>query len=101
MVCFDSTDSLNLSQLLNYEANYNKDINDDSSIGDTISSVLFIDKVNNNGLYKTVSGSFVADISNLSVGDSTSEPLIFINQLSNGKSSLYNFKSDPTGVYPV
>ena len=76
---------------------YNKDINGDSSIGDTISSVLVVDEVNNNGLYKTVSGSFVADISNLSVGDSTSEPLIFINQLSGGRSSLYSFKSDPTG----
>ena len=58
---------------------------------------MVVDEVNDNGLYKTASGSFVADISSLSIGDSTSEPLIFINQLSGGRSSLYNFKSNPTG----
>ena len=42
---FQYTNSLNLSQLLNHEASYNKDINDDSSIGDKITSVLFIDKL--------------------------------------------------------
>ena len=95
---FDSTDILTLSELLNSEAIHNLDFNKDNSIGDTIVSVLAIDATNDNGLYKTASGAFVADISNLSVGDSTSEPLIFINKLPGGKSSLYNFKSDPTGV---
>ena len=98
---FDSTDILKLSELLNSEAIYNLDFNKDNSIGDTIVSVLAIDATNDNGLYKTASGAFVADISNLSVGDSTSEPLIFINKLPGGKSSLYNFKSDPTGIYPL
>ena len=70
---------LHLSELLNSEAIYNLDFNKDNSIGDTIVSVLAIDATNDNGLYKTASGAFVADISNLSVGDSTSEPLIFIN----------------------
>ena len=95
---FQYTNSINLSELLNHEANYNLDINGDSSIGDKITSVLFIDKVNNNGLYKTVSGAFIADVSSLSVGDFTSEPLIFINQSSNGTSSLHSFKFDPTGA---
>ena len=94
---YDSTDILTLSELLNSEAVYNLDFNKDNSIGDTISSILVVDEVNDNGLYKTASGSFVADISSLSIGDSTSEPLIFINQLSGGRSSLYNFKSNPTG----
>ena len=55
----------------------------------------------NFGLYKTATGSYIADTADLAVGDCADEPTLLIKQtVSRGKTStsLYDFKYTPTGA---
>ena len=55
----------------------------------------------NFGLYKTSTGSYIADNADLAVGDYADEPTLLIKQtVSRGKTStsLYDFKYTPTGA---
>ena len=82
----------------------------DGNIGDTISAVYMNvpdadtgveDKSDNFGLYKTATGSYIADTADLAVGDYADEPTLLIKQtVSRGKTStsLYDFKYTPTGA---
>ena len=59
------------------------------------------DKSDNFGLYKTATGSYIADTADLAVGDYADEPTLLIKQtVSRGKTStsLYDFKYTPTGA---
>ena len=59
------------------------------------------DKSDNFGLYKTATGSYIADTADLAVGDYADDPTLLIKQtVSRGKTStsLYDFKYTPTGA---
>ena len=92
------------------EAIYDLDLDGDGNIGDTISAVYMNvpdadtgveDKSDNFGLYKTATGSYIADTADLAVGDYADDPTLLIKQtVSRGKTStsLYDFKYTPTGA---
>ena len=104
------TDSLTINEVLTDEAIYDLDLDGDGNIGDTISAVYMNvpdadagveDKSDNFGLYKTATGSYIADTADLAVGDYADEPTLLIKQtVSRGKTStsLYDFKYTPTGA---
>ena len=55
----------------------------------------------NFGVYKTATGSYIADTADLAVGDYADEPTLLIKQtVSRGKTStsLYDFRYTPTGA---
>ena len=96
---FETTSSLTISELLDDETKYSVDLNNDDSIGDTITSVL-VDS-GNLGVYKTVSNSFIIDNSGLGIGDSSVSPTLLVSQtVSRGKTTtkLYDFNDTPTGA---
>ena len=107
---FKQTDSLTINEVLTDEAIYDLDLDGDGNIGDTISAVYMNvpdadagveDKSDNFGLYKTATGSYIADTADLAVGDYADEPTLLIKQtVSRGKTStsLYDFKYTPTGA---
>ena len=96
--------------MLTDEAIYDLDLDGDGNIGDTISAVYMNvpdadagveDKSDNFGLYKTATGSYIADTADLAVGDYADEPTLLIKQtVSRGKTStsLYDFRYTPTGA---
>ena len=96
---FEETSSLTISELLNDETKYSIDLNNDDSVGDTITSVL-VDS-GNLGVYRTVSNSFIIDNSGLGIGDSSVSPTLLVSQkVYRGKTttSLYDFNDTPTGA---
>ena len=107
---FQVTDSLTINEVLTDEAIYDLDLDGDGNIGDTISAVYMNvpdadagveDKSDNFGLYKTATGSYIADTADLAVGDYADDPTLLIKQtVSRGKTStsLYDFKYTPTGA---
>ena len=96
--------------MLNDEAIYDLDLDGDGNIGDTISAVYMnvpdadaaVENPKDNfGLYKTATGSYIADTADLAVGDYADEPTLLIKQtVSRGKTStsLYDFRYTPTGA---
>ena len=77
---FLTRDSLTLSQVLNEEAINDLDLDNDGMTGDTINASI---ANNDQGetLYKTNSGSYVIDKSNLESGDQTTEPTKINHQI--------------------
>ena len=97
---YESTESLNYSELLNLETLHDNDLNKDSWIGDRIETQIASDG-NGLGLYKTMSGAYITDKNGLQVGSSPVKPTIFIDQVSSEgqiNTSLYDFKYTPSGV---
>ena len=93
---------INESQLLNDESNFGIDINKDGSIGDKITNILATSTeksvgLNNWGLYKTESNSFILDTGNKSNGESTTSPIL-LTKLIRNKSYLYKFNNLPEGA---
>ena len=96
--------------MLNDEAVYDLDLDGDGNIGDTISAIYMnvpdadaaVENPKDNfGLYKTATGSYIADTADLAVGDYADEPTLLVKQtVSRGKTttSLYDFKYTPTGA---
>jgi len=86
------------------------DIDGDGKVGDTISAVYMdvpdadtgVENPKDNfGLYKTASGSYIADTAGLAVGDQTNEPTLLVKQTvfrGQTSTSLYDFKYTPTGA---
>ena len=78
MGVFQTTDSLTINEVLTDEAIYDLDLDGDGKVGDTISAVYMdvpdadtaVENPKDNfGLYKTASGSYIADTAGLAVGD--------------------------------
>ena len=97
-----SLNLLNESQVLNDESHYKIDFNNDGNIGDVITDVLASSTENskglsNWGLYKTKTDSFILDIANKLVGDTTTTPILLTKIIRN-KSYLYKFKYLPEGA---
>ena len=102
---FKQTDSLTISEVLNDEAVYDLDLDGDGNIGDTVSAVYMnvpdadaaVENPKDNfGVYKTATGSYIADTADLAVGAYADEPTLLVKQtISRGKTltSLHNFKS--------
>ena len=96
---FDDVTKYNISKLLNDEAKYNIDLNKDNNIGDIIEEI--VGKTDKIGLYKTSTGSYIADTADLLVGDFANDPTLLVKQtVSRGitNANLYNFSGSPTGV---
>ena len=66
---YESTKSLNFSELLNLETLHSNDLNKDSWIGDRVETQIASDG-NGLGLYKTMSGAYITDKNGLQVGSS-------------------------------
>ena len=97
---YESTESINYSELLNLETLHDNDLNKDSWVGDRIESQIASDG-NGLGLYKTMSGAYVTDKNGLQIGNSPVNPTIFTEQISSKgyiNTSLYDFKYTPSGV---
>ena len=97
-----SLNLLNESQLLNDESQFNMDFDNDGNVGDIITDVLANSNeksmgLNNWGLYKTQSNSFILDIANKLPNDTTSTPTLLTKVIRN-KSYLYKFKYLPEGA---
>ena len=96
--------------MLNDEAVYDLDLDGDGNIGDTISAIYMnvpdadaaVENPKDNfGVYKTATGSYIADTADLAVGAYADEPTLLVKQtISRGKTltSLHNFKYTPTGA---
>ena len=96
--------------MLNDEAVYDLDLDGDGNIGDTVSAVYMnvpdadaaVENPKDNfGVYKTATGSYIADTADLAVGAYADEPTLLVKQtISRGKTltSLHNFKYTPTGA---
>ena len=107
---YQKTNNYNLSQVLNDEAVYDLDLDGDGKVGDTISAVYMdvpdadtgVENPKDNfGLYKTASGSYIADTAGLAVGDQTNEPTLLVKQTvfrGQTSTSLYDFIYTPTGA---
>jgi len=107
---YKQTDSLTINEVLTDEAIYDLDLDGDGNIGDTISAVYMnvpdadtgVENPKDNfGLYKTATGSYIADTADLAVGDYADSPTLLIKQtVSRGQTStsLYNFSNTPTGA---
>ena len=107
---FQVTDSLTISEVLNDEAVYNLDLDDDGNIGDTVSAIYMnvpdadaaVENPKDNfGVYKTATGSYIADTADLAVGAYADDPTLLVKQtVSRGKTTttLHNFKYTPTGA---
>ena len=96
---FDDVTTYNLSKLLNDEAKYNIDLNKDNNIGDIIEEI--VGKTDKIGLYKTSTGSYIADTADLLVGAYADDPTLLVKQtVYRGKTNanLYDFNGTPTGV---
>ena len=76
---YESTESLNYSELLNLETLHDNDLNKDSWVGDRIETQIASDG-NGLGLYKTMSGAYVIDKNGLQIGNSPVKPTIFTEQ---------------------
>ena len=97
MEYFPKNGFVNFSEVLNDEAVYDLDLDGDGNIGDTISAVYMnvpdadagVENPKDNfGLYKTATGSYIADTADLAVGDYADEPTLLIKQtVSRGKTS--------------
>ena len=110
MMDYTKTNNYNLSQVLNDEAVYDLDLDGDGKVGDTISAVYMdvpdadtgVENPKDNfGLYKTASGSYIADTAGLAVGDQTNEPTLLVKQTvfrGQTSTSLYDFIYTPTGA---
>ena len=93
------TKSLTFNELLVDETKHSVDLNNDTNIGDTVTSVL-VDS-GKPGLYKTVSNSLIIDNSGLDIGDSSVSPTLLVSQKVSGRNittSLYEFKHGPLGI---
>ena len=107
---FQTTDSLTINEVLTDEAIYDLDLDGDGKVGDTISAVYMdvpdadtgVENPKDNfGLYKTASGSYIADTAGLAVGDQTNEPTLLVKQTvfrGQTSTSLYDFIYTPTGA---
>ena len=96
---FKETKSLTFNELLVDETKHSVDLNNDTNIGDTVTSVL-VDS-GKLGLYKTVSNSLIIDNSGLDIGDSSVSPTLLVSQKVSGRNittSLYEFKHGPLGI---
>ena len=92
---------LNESQVLNDESQFKIDFNNDNFIGDQITDVLASSTenskgLNNWGLYKTKTDSYILDIANKLSGEATSP--ILLSKIIRNKSYLYKFKYLPEGA---
>ena len=97
-----SLNLLNESQVLNDESQFKIDFDNDDNIGDEITDVLAHSTenskgLNNWGLYKTKTDSFILDIANKLSGEATSAPILLTKIIRN-KSYLYKFKYLPEGA---
>ena len=77
--------------MLNDEAVYDLDLDGDGNIGDTISAIYMnvpdtdaaVENPKDNfGVYKTATGSYIADTADLAVGDYADEPTLLSNKRS-------------------
>ena len=96
--------------MLNDEAVYDLDLDGDGNIGDTVSAVYMnvpdadaaVENPKDNfGLYKTSTGSYIADTADLAVGAYADEPTLLVKQTvsrTKTSTSLYDFKYTPTGA---
>ena len=92
---FQETDSLTLSEVRNEEAVHNLDLDGDGVVGDIITDTYFNipdsnvnidDPMDNWGLYKTETNSYLIDVSGLYTGSKTISPTVLINEtVSRGK----------------
>ena len=81
--------------MLNDEAVYDLDLDGDGNIGDTVSAVYMnvpdadaaVENPKDNfGVYKTATGSYIADTADLAVGAYADEPTLLVKQtISRGK----------------
>ena len=95
-----SLNLLNESQILNDESHFKIDFDNDGNIGDVITDVLANSTekskgLDNWGLYKTKTDSFILDIANKLVGDTTTTPILTYKKIIRNKSYLYKFKFLP------
>ena len=75
--------------MLNDEAVYNLDLDDDGNIGDTVSAIYMnvpdadaaVENPKDNfGVYKTATGSYIADTADLAVGAYADDPTLLVKQ---------------------
>ena len=92
---FKETKSLTFNELLVDETKHSVDLNNDDSIGDTITSIIV--ESANLGVYKTVQIHLIG----FDIGDSSVSPILLVKQTvsrGNTTTSLYDFSNTPTGV---
>ena len=89
-----SLNRLSISQILNDESYFQKDIDNDGNIGEEVKEILSNvsrDATDSWGIYKTKSGALVLDNSNLNIGNYLEEPKL-LTKIVRNKNYLYDLK---------
>ena len=94
-----SLNRLSISQILNDESYFQKDIDNDGNIGEEVKEILSNvsrDATDSWGIYKTKSGALVLDNSNLNIGNYLEEPKL-LTKIVRNKNYLYDLKYSVSG----